>query len=291
MISMNILIIGASGFVGKSLVLRLVNEKKYKLHLVSRNKQFDFQGAKVLIGDLSDISFCNKIIQGIDIVLYLAAERKNIAHHTEFPFDYTTGNLKPLLTFLEAIKKSKIIKLIYLSSTIVEYANYNSENDGYVLGKFANEIILKGFTKQYPLIDVVIMRSAAVYGPGDNFDSDSATFIPAIIGRIANSKDEIIVWGSGLRKLQFIYIDDLVENLHKAINENVNYTPVIGFQENVSIKHIVEKIMDISDKDLKVVYNPSKPDKITKLVEFRNIVTPSVNLDNGLKRTIEYYMS
>ena len=117
---MNILIIGASGFVGKSLVVRLAKDKKYKLYLVSRNKQFDFQGAKVLFGDLSDISFCNKIVQGIDIVLYLAAEKKNIAYHTESPFDYTTGNLKPLLTFLEATKRSKITKLIYLSSTIVE---------------------------------------------------------------------------------------------------------------------------------------------------------------------------
>ena len=162
---------------------------------------------------------------------------------------------------------------------------------GYVLGKFANEIILKGFTKQFSLIDVVLMRSAAIYGPGDNFDSNSASFIPAIIGRIAKSKDEIIVWGNGLRKLQFIYIDDLVENLQKAININVNYIPVIGYQENVSIKHIVKKIMDIFDKDLNIVYNTSKPDKITKLVKFRNIVNPYVNLDNGLKRTIKYYMS
>ena len=53
---MNILIIGASGFVGKSLVVRLAKDKKYKLYLVSRNKQFDFQGAKVLFGDLSDIT-------------------------------------------------------------------------------------------------------------------------------------------------------------------------------------------------------------------------------------------
>ena len=48
---------------------------------------------------------------------------------------------------------------------------------------------------------------------------------------------------------------------------------------------------NIFDKDLNIVYNTSKPDKITKLVKFRNIVNPCVNLDNGLKRTIKYYMS
>ena len=288
---MNILIIGASGFVGKSLVKKLIKNERFKLYLVSRNKTFDLQCAKVLFGDISDTSFCNKIVQRMDTVVYLAAERKNIAHHIEFPFDYICRNLKPLLTFLEVAQRSKITKLIYLSSTIVDYANNNEEQDGYVLGKFTNEIILKAFARQFPEINVLIMRSAAIYGPGDSFDPNKASFIPAIIERITKSKDELVVWGKGLRKLQFVYIDDLVENLYKAIDKNVNYLPIIGKQESLSINQIVKKITKICKKDLKIIYNASKPDKVTKLVKFKNIVSPCKNLDKGLKRTVEYFLT
>src|SRR3989344_1257652 len=146
---MNILVTGAGGFVGKALVKEL-SKTEDNIFPVSRGD-----------GDLADKKFCRKIVKDIDKVYYLAGFRKNVAVHTKEPFTALSGNVSPLLSFLEEVKKSKVKTIIYTSSTHVEYGLVGGNMDGYVWGKYINELILKSFAKETG-IDVKITRYPAI---------------------------------------------------------------------------------------------------------------------------------
>lgn len=283
--SKNILITGADGFVGRALTKRLLGESR-SLFLVSRNKKLKVTGAKVFYGDLNDNKFCQRIIKRIDTVYYLAGYKKNIAYHTKYPNDFVLGNIGPLTSFLKAVRDSSIKKIIYLSSTHVGLYK-EDEEDGYILGKYINELILKSFSEQSG-VDVKIVRSPGIYGPGDNFDPETANFVPAIINRIYESNNEMQVWGAGNRKMQLIFIDDLISNLVEISRSGKKFF-VVGNPESLTINSITEKLVKLSGKSLIIRNNPTKPDKPTQLFEFGNQVSPKFDFDSGLRKTMDYY--
>jgi nucleoside-diphosphate-sugar epimerase len=270
-----VLVTGAGGFVGRSLVSALQK--------VGR----DVRASTRKDGDLSDPKFCKKILTGVETVFYLAGSKKNLRFHLAQPYTFAAENLRPFLTFLNALERSRVKKLIYLSSTIVEYANDDKEIDGYVLGKYLNERLIEAFRKQFQ-IDVKLVRSVATYGPGDNFDPRSANFLPAMIRKVFAAREEVEVWGRGKRKLQFIYIDDLVKNLLATEKAKGNFF-VFGHPQSIGVNEIVRKIIVLSGKRLQIKNNWQEADKPTKLARFKNFIAPRVSLSEGLRRTISYY--
>ncbi|MFH1890143.1 MAG: NAD(P)-dependent oxidoreductase [Candidatus Kuenenbacteria bacterium] len=297
----NILITGASGFIGHALVKKLI-QKNVNLFLVARNKKFTLTPkflapgfrcpkAKVFYGDLGNFQFCKKILKNINTVYYLAGYKKNIAWHVKYPYEFLEGNLQPLLVFLKALKKSKVKQLIYLSSTHVNYIKLDEQKlDGYTLGKYANELAIKSFAKEYN-IDVKIIRTTAVYGPCDDFNPETANFIPAMIDRIYKSHKELIVWGKGIRKVELIYVDDLADNLIAAAKNKKLKSATVGNSRAISVDNIVKKIIKLMHKDLSIKYDPAKPDKPTKVEKFNNFVKSKISLDQGFKTTIDYYIT
>jgi GDP-L-fucose synthase len=282
-----ILIVGAGGFVGKVLTQSLVAEGQMPL-LALRKKISDFPKLKKYHGDLEDPAFCNKILKNIETVFYLAAFKKNIRFHSEQPFETLAKNVKPFITFLEAAKKSKVKTIMYISSTNAEYAlDPDSGIDGYVYGKFVNELIARAFVKETK-IAIKILRSAAVYGPGDNFDPKTANFIPSMIRKVDETKGQLEVWGKGNRQLQFIYIHDLVKNIIAAKNSSDDFL-TFGNPDIVSVNEVVDKIVKSIGKKLKISHDITKPDKSTKLSTFTNIVKPKTSIDQGLQETIDFY--
>lgn len=280
----NILIVGASGFVGQALIKKLV--KNSNLFLTSRDKNFIYHGAKIYCGDLANKDFCRKIIFGIDVVFYLAGYKKNIAHHIKYPSDFVLGNVEPLASFLQAVKGSSVKRVVYLSSINVGLYK-EGEEDGYVVGKYINELVLGAFSRQSD-IDIKIVRSAGIYGPGDNFDPKTANFIPAIIDRIYNSIGDIKIWGTGKRKMQFIFIDDLISNLIASSKSRKMFF-VIGSLESLTVNDIAEKIIRLFGKKLTIINDPTRPDKPTQLFEFNNEKNVEFSFDKGLCETVNYY--
>lgn len=283
----NILITGAAGFVGRALAERL-SRGGNNLFLVSRNRKFKYPGAKIFYGDLCDKNFCRQILKGIDIIYYLAGYKKNLAHHLSHPFDFVLRNVEPMIVFLKSLRRSKVKKLIYLSSSHVG-RDWENENDGYAAGKFVNELILLNFAKQ-SAIEIKIIRSAPIYGPGDNFNPETANFIPATIDKVVRADKEFTMWGSGKRKLQFIFIDDLINNLLAVgqVKKTKNLF-IFGNNETAAVEEIIKKIMNIFGKKLVIKKDLAKPDKISRLFKFNNLINPRFSLNQGLKETIRYY--
>jgi len=281
----NILITGATGFVGRALTEKLLTYKR-NLFLVSRNKNFKNKKAEVLHGDLSDLDFCQKTLSGIQTVFYLAGYKKNLAYHVKYASDFIAGNVGPLLVFLKALGKSSARQLIYLSSTHAG-RDWEKENDGYAIAKYINELMLRFFAQQQK-IEVKIIRSAPIYGPGDNFNPETANFVPSTIIKVSASKDRMTVWGSGTRKMQFIYIDDLVSNLMTAQTSLGNFY-VVGHPQALSVNQVIKKIINLFAKKLLIEHDLAKPDKPTKLFNFNNLIAPKISFNEGLKRTLEYF--
>ncbi len=281
----NILITGAGGFVGKALTKELLKNDS-NLFLVSRDKKFQTKKVKFFYGDLRNFSFCRRIVKNIDVVYYLAGYKKNIAYHTKYPGDFVLGNIEPLISFLKAVRKSSIKKIIYLSSTNVALYE-EDEKDGYAAGKYINELILKSFSKQLN-VDIKIVRVPSIYGPGDNFNPATANFIPATINRVYESDKEVSVWGAGKRRMQSIFINDLISNLMK-ISQSSSKFFVVGNTKSLTINNVVTKIIKLSGKNLVIKNDPTKPDKPTKLFQFHNEKEPEFDFDRGLRETINYY--
>ena len=282
------LVIGAAGFVGRALTQKLISVGQQP-SLVVRSKRFTMPGAKIFHGDIGDRVFCRRVLSGVDTVYYVAGYKRNIDFHVRQPFDFFAGNVEPFTTFLKVLEASKVKTLVYLSSTIVEYVQLDaSKPDGYVLGKFANELAARSFAQQYPEVKVKIIRSAAIYGPGDNFNPATANFIPAMIRKVAQSRGEVEVWGQGTRKLQFAYIDDVVSNLLAAPKSKKNFF-VVGNPQAVSVTKVVQHIVKFLGQPKQLKHDLSKPDKPTKLTVFSNAIKPRVSLSEGLARTLEYY--
>lgn len=282
-----ILITGAGGFLGTALA-RMLSAKNVDLVLAARKKIAVPKGAKVVYGDLSDPVYCARILKGVDTVYYTAGFKKNIAIHTSTPFEAFTGNTLPLLTFLRAAKESDMRKLIYTSSTIVEYTSIDDERiDGYVWGKYVGELAVRAFSKE-SAADVKIVRSAALYGAGDSFDPKTANFIPAFIKRALDAENEVVIWGDGTRTLQLIYIDDLARNMLAASTSKESFFN-FGNPEKVSVNDIAHAVVRLSGKKLSIIHDISKPDKPTMLSEFKNLVKPRVDIEVGLAKTMRYY--
>lgn len=289
----NILIAGAPGFVGRALTQKL-SKTNNNIYLTSRNKKFTHAGVKkIYYGDLVDPKFCKKILNNINIVYYLAGCKKNIFWHQKTPYTFSVDNLKPLLTFLEEFKQChSASQLIYISTVNINYVHQEISQriyDGYGMGKYINEIAIRAFMSEYPKFNIKIIRPIHIYGPGDKFDSVNSIFLPAIIDRVAKSKNELIVWGKGIRKMQFIYIDDFIDNLIAISKEKKRDLFTIGNPEVKTINQISKMVIQSFGKKLIIKHNLAKPDKPTKLFKFDNPLKPKVNLEQGLKRTIDFY--
>ncbi|MEO5927996.1 MAG: NAD(P)-dependent oxidoreductase [Patescibacteria group bacterium] len=278
-----ILVTGANGFVGRALLKHLSASHDH-VTATSRTKT-SFDGATTIVGDLRKPTFCKKAVAEKDIIYYLAAARKNIAQHTSRPFDFYRDNLEPLLTFLDALKACPPAILVYVSSVLVGYVGQEGSNDGYLLGKYASELALQAFAKQYGW-DVRIVRAAAVYGPGDRTEPELATFIPSMIRKLKTDDTELVIWGKGTRKLQFIFIDDLAANLVAIGNGKKSGMFLVGNNESASVNAIARMIMVQLGKKKTVRHDLTKPDKPSQLNRFENPVPMKTSLAQGLKKTI-----
>lgn len=267
----SVLVIGGRGFIGTKLVETLRRSKEKVV---------------VPVGDLMDARFCRRIAKNARTIFYLAAAKKNIAHHTGKPYDFFRGNTLPLLHFLDALRDTKPGTFIYVSSVLVAYAQDESETvDGYLLGKLACEYALRAFAEQTGW-NVSVVRSTAVYGPGDSFDPAVANFIPAIIQRVKTSENTLSIWGAGKRKLQFIYVDDLIENLIAIARLRSSRIFTVGNPEIMSVNQITKLVMSLMERKLVIQHDLSKADKETRLSRFRNVKPVRTSLAEGLKRTI-----
>lgn len=321
---MNWLITGGCGFIGTSLIKKLIDEKSHNIRVidnlntgkrkdlrkVSKYKEVpvemigQFKDVELIIGDILNEELAIKVTKNADVIVHLAANT-GVGPSVENPRADCMVNIIGTLNYLEAAKLNNVKKFIFASSgapagevkpPIHEELPPHPVSP-YGASKLAGEGYCSAYFKTFN-IATVMLRFGNVYGPGSlNKNSVVAKFI-----KQALRKETLEIYGDGVQTRDFIYIDDLINALMLAV-----FTDDIGgevFQiasnQETTINEITKKIIEILNQkgiiDIDVIYgntrlgdvkrNYSDTSKAKKRLGWQSLK----NQDEGLKKTIEYFL-
>jgi len=172
-------------------------------------------------------------------------------------------------------------------------------NAPYGLAKKMLLVQSQAYRQQYNFNSIFLLP-VNLYGPGDNFSPRSSHVIPALIKKCIDAKikgeGHITVWGTGRATREFLYVDDAARGIVLAAEKYNKPEPVnIGAGSELSIKDLVKKIVGLTGFKGKVTWDQSHPDGQprrcldTSLAKKEFGFKANVKLDDGLKRTIDWY--
>jgi GDP-L-fucose synthase len=172
-------------------------------------------------------------------------------------------------------------------------------NEGYALAKIAGMKLCEKIYDQYGKTFISCMPTN-IYGENDNFDQNSSHVIPALIGRMHEAKiknlSEVAIWGSGVSRREFLYVDDLADALYWLMeNYDEKQFLNIGTGEDISIKELAEMIKEIVGYGGELIFDATKPDGMPKkLLDVSRINDLGwkykVSLKEGLKKAYTYFL-
>lgn len=299
-----ITVTGGAGFLGQNIVKKL-KDMGCRDIFIPRSKDYD-------LVNMEDVRRLY-IDADPDVVIHLAAVVGGIGANSQNPGRFFYDNLMMGVQMMEQGRLHNIDKFVaigticcYPKFTPVPFKEENlwngypeETNAPYGLAKKMLLVQSQAYRQQYDFNSIFLLP-VNLYGPGDNFDECSSHVIPAIIKKcidaIENGDEEIEVWGTGKATREFIYVEDAAESIVLAAEKYNKSDPVnIGAGFEISIKELVELVVDITGFSGKVVWDSSKPDGQprrcldTSRAEKEFGFKAKMDFSDGLKRTIEWY--
>ena len=312
-----VLVTGGAGFVGSHLVEKLVkrNARVSVLDNLQNGKEVNLESVKkevsLINGNCQDPEDALNACKNQNIVMNLAARVGGIEYNRTHQATMMRDNLLIGTNMIEAARKAGVERFLVVSSACVYPRNCSiptpetegfldepePTNGGYGWAKRMAELLGKYYREEFGM-KVGIARPYNCYGPRDHFDPQYSHVIPALIKRVFDRENPIKVWGTGRQTRAFLYVEDFAKGLMLTIEKYPVADPVnIGTDEEITIAQLVEKIVKISGIKTKIVFDTSKPDgsprrnsdnrKAKEKLGFQT----KVSLDEGLRRTIEWYTS
>jgi GDP-L-fucose synthase len=213
-----------------------------------------------------------------DYVFLVAGTVGGILANSTRPAEFLYDNLLIAANVLEASRRHGVAKLLYLGSSCIyprqcpqpikeEYlltGPLEPTNEGYALAKIAGIKLCQSYRRQYGC-DFVSAMPTNLYGPGDNFDLLSSHVLPALIRKFheakAGGRSEVIVWGTGSPRREFLHVDDLADACLFLMRRHDTDVPInVGTGEDLSIRELAELVRDVVHPRAALVFDPSKPD-------------------------------
>lgn len=247
------------------------------------------------------------------IVVVAAAKVGGIKANNDYPVEFLTENLRLQNNVIEAAAEFKSRKLLFLGSSCIypklapqpipESALLTGPleptNEPYALAKIAGIKLCQAYARQYGRNFINAMPTN-LYGPGDNFDLNNSHVLPALLRKVHEAKisgaPEVVVWGSGAPRREFLHVDDLASACRFLI-ENYDSPEIInvGCGEDVSILELAQLICEVVDFKGRLVFDASKPDGTPrKLLDVTKLNAlgwkPNIGLREGIARTYEWYL-
>ena len=310
-----VLVTGGSGFIG-SVVVEMLLERGAEVILTSRDfdKAFRFlEHVKTKIelfeGDLKDSLMARKCISGAEVLMHLAADVGGIEYNIKHPGSIYRNNMQIFMNVLEAARLERVGRIMVTSSACVyprhctiptpEREGFDGRpeptNEGYGWAKRMQEFMSEAYAKEYGM-NICIARPYNAYGPRDNFNSNSSHVISALISKVEEGQNPLVVWGSGIASRSFIYVDDLARGLIEVAEKSPQVEAInIGNNEEINIKNLAHQIVQISGKGNDIIFDSKKPDGQPRRCCDINLgkeligFEAKVSLEEGLLNTIEWY--
>lgn len=251
-------------------------------------------------------------IEKPEYVYLAAAKAGGIFANDTYPADFIKDNLMIQMNVIDSAYKNKVKKLLFLGSSCVyprnspqpikeEYLLTNeleSTNKAYAIAKIAGITMCQSYNRQYGTNFISVMPTN-LYGENDHFDLENSHVIPAMIRKFDDAKKnnakEVVLWGTGSPKREFLYVDDLAGACVFLMN-NYNSGEIIniGVGTDLSILELANMIKECVDYEGNIVWDSLKPDGTPrKLLDVSKIEAlgwkPKVSLVDGIKRTYDWY--
>ena len=313
-----ILVTGADGFIGSHLVKRLVNNG-YQVRAFVMYNSFNSWGwldsvdesikeaIEVISGDIRDPFGVDKVVEGCNSILHLAALIA-IPYSYQSPKSYIETNVNGTLNILQAAKRYNIKKIVHISTSEVygsaQYVPIDEKHpligqSPYSASKIAADQLAISFYKSFQ-VPVGIIRPFNTFGPRQS----NRAVIPTIITQILDGKYEIKL-GNLEATRDFSYVIDTVDGIIAGMNSSLNLGKVVnlgaGFE--ISILKTAKIISDITGREIKIITDEQrvrpKESEVNRLYSDNSLAKELLNWSPkysgeegfvlGLKKTIEWF--
>lgn len=299
-----IYIAGHNGLVGSAILKRLETDA-YKDIIIRTSSELD------LTRQTDVEAFFEK--EKPEYVFLAAARVGGILANSSYPADFIRDNLLIQNNVIDAAYRSGAKKLLFLGSSCI-YPKHAPQpmkeehlltgpleptNEWYAIAKIAGIKMCQAYRMQFGFNAISLMPTN-LYGPGDNFNLNNSHVLPALIRKFHQSKvegsSEVVVWGTGSPKREFLHVDDLADAA-TFLMKNYDSEKIvnIGVGEDITIKDLAELIKDIVAYEGGITFDCSKPDgtprKLLDVSRLRSLGwEPKIGLKDGIAKTYKWYL-
>lgn len=267
--SAKIYVAGHQGMVGSAIVRRL--QRAGYTNLVLRD-----HASLELLDQAAVETFLAK--EKPDYIFLAAAKVGGIQANNTLRANFIYENLTIQTNIIHAAWQAGVTRLLFLGSSCIYprecqqpiYEDYlltgplESTNEPYAIAKIAGIKLCESYNQQYGTQYVSAMPTN-LYGLNDHYDLNHSHVLPALIRKAHEAKirgdKQLVVWGSGNPKREFLYVDDLANAcvflMEHKVSENI-YN--IGYGEDITIKALAETVMEVVGFQGEIIFDSSKPD-------------------------------
>tara|TARA_Y200000002_G_C22587701_1_gene623720 strand:- start:133 stop:1089 length:957 start_codon:yes stop_codon:yes gene_type:complete len=311
-----IYIAGHTGLVGSSIAKYL---RSIDANILTRErKELD------LLNQSKVLNFFKK--NKIDQVYLAAAKVGGIFANNTYPAEFIYENLMIQTNIIHSSFLSGVKKLLFIGSSCIYpkgakqpiqeeelfTGKLEPTNEPYAVAKIAGIKMCESYNRQYGKshdIDYRSIMPTNLYGPHNTYHPENSHVIAALIDRFHKAKikklPEVIIWGTGKPKREFLYVDDMtraatyIMNIDKKIYNKLTSPRCshinVGFGSDLTIMELAENIKEIVNFRGKISFDPSQPDGTPRKLLDSQILNnfgfkPRISLKEGLKKTYEDYL-
>jgi GDP-L-fucose synthase len=247
-------------------------------------------------------------------VFFAAAKVGGILANATYPVDFLRENLAIELNLMEAAYRHGTEKLLFLGSSCI-YPKFAPQpmkeehlltgkleptNEPYSIAKIAGIKLCQAYRRQYA-VDFISAMPTNLYGPNDNFDLETSHVLPALIRKFHDAKErgepEVVVWGTGTPRREFLYVDDLADACLFLMDNYTGSEPInVGVGEDVSIGELAELVREVVGYRGRISYDTTRPDGTPrKLLDVSKLHglgwEASTPLSKGLEQTYTWFLN
>ena len=299
-----IYVAGNGGLVG-SAVVRLLKARGFTNLLTRSRSELDLRDQQA-VRDLFSY-------EKPEVVVLAAARVGGIKANIDAPVEFLIENLQIQNNVIRAAHEAGARKLLFLGSSCI-YPKFAPQpipesallsgpleptNEAYAIAKIAGIKLCQAFSREYGANFISVMPTN-LYGPGDDFDLETSHVLSALLRKAHEAKmsgaGEMIVWGTGTPRREFLYADDLAAAVLFLLEQYDSSEIInVGCGEDISIRELAELICDVVGFRGKLKWDRSKPDgtprKLLDISKIRNLGwQPTVGLRDGIARVYEWFL-
>jgi GDP-L-fucose synthase len=247
------------------------------------------------------------------VVIDAAARVGGIMANSTRPVDFLADNLRMQLNLIDTAHEFDVERLLFLGSSCIYpklapqpitessllTGPLEETNDAYAVAKIAGITHVDSYRKQYGRRWISAMPTN-LYGPGDNFDLQSSHVMPALMRKFHAARvdglDEVVVWGSGTPRREFLHVDDLARACLYLLEHYDEPGPInVGTGQDLEIRDLAALIAEVTGFTGRTAFDTSKPDGTPrKLLDVTRLTAlgwkHSISLADGIAATYRWFL-